>query len=221
MVRDILKAKALAARLNEGSRPNYDLDKIIDALDEMVDAAIEYKAAQGKQELIKRLKAEASQPEVLVVMEAEERAINAKRKPLEAKLGDLPRVKKTLAQKATAEKICEAAKAQGAINPDIVALAVQDQIEAHIKDNGNVSINVTTGGTLGDLIKRTKENPEYSIMFGAIPEADKDRVGAPRVNPWKKETFNLTAQGQIFRRDPALAERLKAEAQPPRWNQFT
>lgn len=31
-------------------------------------------------------------------------------------------------------------------------------------------------------------------------------------NPWKKETFNLTKQSEIFKADPARAERLKAEA---------
>jgi hypothetical protein len=31
-------------------------------------------------------------------------------------------------------------------------------------------------------------------------------------NPFKKETFNLTKQGQLVRHNPALAERLKREA---------
>lgn len=31
-------------------------------------------------------------------------------------------------------------------------------------------------------------------------------------NPWKKESFNLSRQGQILRESPELAERLKAEA---------
>jgi hypothetical protein len=31
-------------------------------------------------------------------------------------------------------------------------------------------------------------------------------------NPWKKETFNLTKQAEIFKKDPALAERLRSEA---------
>jgi hypothetical protein len=32
------------------------------------------------------------------------------------------------------------------------------------------------------------------------------------VNPWKRETFNLTKQAQILRDNPALAQRLMAEA---------
>ena len=32
------------------------------------------------------------------------------------------------------------------------------------------------------------------------------------INPWKRETFNLTKQAQIFKDNPALAQRLIAEA---------
>lgn len=32
------------------------------------------------------------------------------------------------------------------------------------------------------------------------------------VNPWAKETFNLTEQGRIYKEDPELAEKLKAAA---------
>ena len=34
----------------------------------------------------------------------------------------------------------------------------------------------------------------------------------PAVNPFKKESFNLTKQGQIAKRDPARAKRMAAEA---------
>jgi DNA repair exonuclease SbcCD ATPase subunit len=37
-------------------------------------------------------------------------------------------------------------------------------------------------------------------------------AGNAEVNPWKKETFNLTLQGKILRDDPAKATRMKAEA---------
>lgn len=39
------------------------------------------------------------------------------------------------------------------------------------------------------------------------------RAGAERIkNPWKKDTFNLTEQGRIFKENPDLATRLKNEA---------
>ena len=37
-------------------------------------------------------------------------------------------------------------------------------------------------------------------------------AGGAEVNPWKKDTFNLTQQAKILRENPALAARLKAEA---------
>ena len=37
-------------------------------------------------------------------------------------------------------------------------------------------------------------------------------AGNAEVNPWKKETWNLTMQGKILREDPAKATRMKAEA---------
>ena len=48
-------------------------------------------------------------------------------------------------------------------------------------------------------------------LKGRIPEG----TGKPpqtQENPWKKETFNLTKQGELLRKDPDSAARLKAEA---------
>ena len=48
-------------------------------------------------------------------------------------------------------------------------------------------------------------------LKGRLPEG----TGKPpqtQENPWKKETFNLTKQGELLRNDPDSAARLKAEA---------
>ena len=48
-------------------------------------------------------------------------------------------------------------------------------------------------------------------LKGRTPEG----TGKPpqtQENPWKKETFNLTKQGELLRKDPDSAARLKAEA---------
>jgi len=37
-------------------------------------------------------------------------------------------------------------------------------------------------------------------------------AGGAEVNPWKKETFNLTQQAKVLRENPTLAARFKAEA---------
>jgi len=67
---------------------------------------------------------------------------------------------------------------------------------------------------LDDQLKAIQQSDPY--LFG-----DPGKVGSgtnppgagnPEVNPWKKETFNLTLQGRILREDPAKAARMKAEA---------
>ena len=67
---------------------------------------------------------------------------------------------------------------------------------------------------LDDQLKAIQQSDPY--LFG-----DSGKVGSgtnppgagnAEVNPWKKETWNLTQQGQILREDPAKATRMKAEA---------
>jgi predicted RNase H-like nuclease (RuvC/YqgF family) len=67
---------------------------------------------------------------------------------------------------------------------------------------------------LDDQLKALQQSDPY--LFG-----DSGKVGSgtnppgagdPEVNPWKKETWNLTLQGKILMEDPAKATRMKAEA---------
>ena len=67
---------------------------------------------------------------------------------------------------------------------------------------------------LEDQLKALQQSDPY--LFG-----DSGKVGSgtnppgagnAEANPWKKETWNLTQQGQILREDPAKATRMKAEA---------
>lgn len=67
---------------------------------------------------------------------------------------------------------------------------------------------------LDDQLKALQQSDPY--LFG-----DSGKVGSgtnppgagdPEVNPWKKETWNLTKQGEVLRSDPAKATRMKAEA---------
>ncbi len=67
---------------------------------------------------------------------------------------------------------------------------------------------------LEDQLKTLKETDPY--LFGESGKVgggtNPPGVGDPEVNPWKKETWNLTMQGKILREDPAKATRMKAEA---------
>ena len=67
---------------------------------------------------------------------------------------------------------------------------------------------------LDDQLKAIQQSDPY--LFGEPGKVGSGTnppgAGNPEVNPWKKETFNLTLQGKILREDPAKATRMKAEA---------
>jgi len=67
---------------------------------------------------------------------------------------------------------------------------------------------------LDDQLKAIKESDAY--LFGESGKVGSGTnppgAGSPEVNPWKKETWNLTMQGKILMEDPAKATRMKAEA---------
>ena len=67
---------------------------------------------------------------------------------------------------------------------------------------------------LDDQLKAIQQSDPY--LFGEPGKVgggtNPPGAGDPEVNPWKKETWNLTLQGKILREDPAKATRMKAEA---------
>ena len=66
---------------------------------------------------------------------------------------------------------------------------------------------------LDDQLRELQKSDPY--LFGDAKIGDGTNppgAGNPEVNPWKKETWNLTMQGKILREDPAKATRMKAEA---------
>ena len=56
-----------------------------------------------------------------------------------------------------------------------------------------------------DILKPLREDKTYSHLFA-------EKGGSSDVNPWAKETFNLTKQGEIYKNDPAKAKVLMQEA---------
>ena len=82
-------------------------------------------------------------------------------------------------------------------------------------EDGKAVIN---GKPLADAIKEWAET-DQGKFFTQAPDnhgggaQGGSNNGAGQANPWAKETFNLTKQGEILNRDPELAERLKASAQ--------
>jgi len=67
---------------------------------------------------------------------------------------------------------------------------------------------------LDDQLKAIKESDPY--LFGEPGRVGSGTnppgAGTGEVNPWKKDSWNLTQQGKILLEDPAKAARMKAEA---------
>ena len=67
---------------------------------------------------------------------------------------------------------------------------------------------------LDDQLKAIQQSDPY--LFGESGKVGSGTnppgAGTGEVNPWKKESWNLTQQGKILLEDPAKATRMKAEA---------
>lgn len=67
--------------------------------------------------------------------------------------------------------------------------------------------------TLSEKFKAAVDKTvEERMKLNRHGKPDDDDTIKKEVNPWKRETFNLTLQGQIVKSDPEKAARLKAEA---------
>lgn len=103
----------------------------------------------------------------------------------------------------------------GAISPQQLLKLIGSEIR--LNESGKA-----VGGDLelplGEYIRSLRRKPEYQNQFrasGATGSGSSPATGssgAAVVNPWKKETRNLTEQGRIFKENPVLAEKLKAAA---------
>ena len=71
--------------------------------------------------------------------------------------------------------------------------------------------------SIKELVEEMRQSEIFGRAFEATGTTGSGSTGAktnmaPIKNPWKKETFNLTEQGRIFKENPELAQRLKKEA---------
>jgi hypothetical protein len=71
------------------------------------------------------------------------------------------------------------------------------------------------GEYLGTYVLSPQKEIDLTKSMKAVKDWARSKgIGEPIVthNPWKKENFNLSEQGQIVRYDPAMAERMQQEA---------
>lgn len=129
--------------------------------------------------------------------------------------------KETLGARTTLE-IERVAGESRAINPAVVGQYIEEENIVKvggIDRNGNItSIIVESkdglrGETLDEYIKRIRISPDTSFLFDNDDHRDPSQSkGKGIVNPWRRETFNLTEQGRIVTTNPGLAERMRLEA---------
>jgi len=81
-------------------------------------------------------------------------------------------------------------------------------------DMGQVKLDGDKLLGLDDQLKALQQSDSY--LFGESGKVGSGTnppgAGNPEVNPWKKESWNLTLQGKILKEDQAKATRMKAEA---------
>jgi hypothetical protein len=75
-------------------------------------------------------------------------------------------------------------------------------------------VQTSEGISLSDWVEQRKASSPYwwPVSRGAGSRGNDAMPGAGAANPWSKETWNLTAQGNLIKSDSAAAERMKASA---------
>lgn len=139
-------------------------------------------------------------------------------------------LKNELQQTIIRNEISNAASVAKALNPRLVELAVAPFVKVEevdgvgkvirvVEADGSPRVNIKTGKplTIVELMEEMKQSEEYAMLFsggtsGANSSTTHSFNNSNIKNPWKKESFNLTLQGQIVKQSPELAARLRAEA---------
>lgn len=101
----------------------------------------------------------------------------------------------------------DALKEQGVLDPDYL-IYKQGGIDKFTFDNDGKPVGVS------DVVKGYKEDKSMSHLFQETQQhyKPKDGSGDASVNPFAKDTFNLTAQGKLIKDDPVRAKELAATA---------
>lgn len=140
----------------------------------------------------------------------------------------------TAKMKATLERYLVDATATAAIAelkgiPQLLLPHVKSAVKV-VEDNGEYTVQVVDGAgtprinnkgeslSIKELVEEMRQSEIFGRAFeptgitGSGASGARNNAGAPVKNPWKKETFNLTEQGRIFKENPELAARLEKEA---------
>jgi hypothetical protein len=204
-----LKTERAARRDAEGKLDGVDIEAVKKMVADSEAAKLEQQKKEGKWDeiLAKRDEAHA-----------------AKFGDMEAKLSARAEKTEGFAQKVLIDAQLSTALAQANIAPHFlkaVTSMVRAAISVRADDDAYFVPYVDVEGTelsVADYVKVWAEGDEGKHFVLAPTSGGGGMTGKPgagkagQVNPWKKETRNLTQQGQILKSDPQLAARLKREA---------
>jgi hypothetical protein len=146
----------------------------------------------------------------------------------ERKKADMTEAERLKAEKEAAEKVAKeagSAAAQRVIRAEAKVVAIAAGVDPkkvdyvlRLADLSAVEVDDKTGEPDAKAIQTAinavlKDLPELKGTGGAGKGgADFTGGGGGQENPWAKDTFNLTKQGEILRTNPALAEQLQKQA---------
>jgi len=110
--------------------------------------------------------------------------------------------------------ITKACAGQEFVDTDMVSMYLRQRL---IMDGDRALYKSEDGRTLpldeaAALLAKQKPYLTKAVAHGSGYQKPAKEGVEQVVNPWAKETFNLTKQAQILKTDPQLADRLKKEA---------
>ena len=213
---------------------SIDLDEITKLRAEKADAEARKKEAekaklleQGKyEELLKKQKEELEAIAATQAAEIKKQldAIAAEKEQIAKNYEGLDaRHKKSFMER----EIISAAHSAQAIDPEDIQLRLTKEIKVESVDGRDLVVVLDDKGevrrdangkplTVAQRVEELKGSERTAHLFkgGKVGTGSKTIPGSDggTVNPWKKETRNLTEQGRILKENPELAKQMKAEA---------
>ena len=80
-------------------------------------------------------------------------------------------------------------------------------------DYGKLRMKMKDGRSVETFLASMPQSAEYGHLFGGGTPGSTQPANNPYgVNPWLPTSHNLTMQGKIYRENPVLAAKLRAEA---------
>ncbi|MED0681071.1 phage scaffolding protein [Aneurinibacillus thermoaerophilus] len=195
--------KELLEKLAKGEAT---VDEVLAAIDNDKKDYVPRSRLNEKNEEIKQLQNQIKERDEQV--EQLKKAVKGNEK-LEQTIADLQKQNEEWESKYKQSQIDTAIKlaAKDAKDPaDVLAFVNREGLE--LNEDGTVK-------GLDEALKGLRESKPYLFespgLRGRTPNPPKDNQQTV-VNPWKKETFNLTEQGRLLRENPELAKQLQESA---------